>query len=90
MEPEARQGDEDLFRPGQLPRACRAVPPRSTVWVCFRGVPVRCYDHSVRLGPETEYGVAIGKLARVSRQPLALGRASLAGLRAATPWFTAS
>jgi hypothetical protein len=26
----------------------------------------------------------------VSRQPLALGRASLAGLRAATPWFTAS
>lgn len=64
--------------------------PRSTVWVCFRGVPVRCYDHSVQLGPETEYGVAIGKLATVSRQPLALGRASLAGLRAATPWFTAS
>jgi hypothetical protein len=51
---------------------------------------VRCYDHSVRLGPETEYGVAIGKLARVSRAPVTVRPVSLAGLREARPLHTAS
>jgi hypothetical protein len=62
----------------------------STLWCCFAGRRVRCYDHAVAIGPETDYGVAAGKLVTVSRAPLALRRVSLAGLREARPPHTAS
>ena len=62
----------------------------STVWVIFTARRVRPGDHAVAIGPETEYGVAIGKLARVSRAPAAFRRVGLVGLREARPWFTAS
>ena len=63
---------------------------RSTVWCTFTGHRVRCYDHAAVIGAEIEYGIAVGKLVRVSRGPLTLGRASLADLREARPLHTAS
>jgi hypothetical protein len=62
----------------------------STLWVCFTGRRVRCYDHAVAIGPERSYAVAAGKLTTVSRAPVTVRRVSLAGLREARPWFTAS
>jgi hypothetical protein len=64
--------------------------PRSTLWVSFTGRRVRCYDHAVTIGPETEYSVAVGQLTIVSRGPLTLRRAGLAGLTHVRPAHTAS
>jgi hypothetical protein len=64
--------------------------PRSTLWVSFTGRRLRPYDHAVAIGPEVSYAVAAGELARVSRQPMAFRPVSLAGLRQAGPWHTAS
>jgi hypothetical protein len=44
--------------------------PRSTLWLHFVGVPVRCYDYGVQLGPERDYAVAVAALHRMPRHPV--------------------
>jgi len=59
-------------------------------WLTFTGRRLRPYDHAVAIGPEASYAVAAGELTVVYRQPVTFRRLSLADLREARPWHTAS
>ncbi len=69
---------------------CSSASPE---WLAFYGVPVRCYDYGVQLGPEARFEVKVASLRRMPRKPVQFttpdGRlvVDVISLERSGPWY---